>query len=148
MGRTPSGRRPPENPRGPNRPMPPSGPRSTKTGIDSFELFCAYHLGIRLDKTYKASNIHDVAQRFGVDAGMIRQALRDFGMDPETLFDTEFDMTMAQVDIQVAPPGVDRIELARSIFEEFLKAPRKKRDWQGILADDARENAKIFGRKS
>jgi len=82
-----------------------------------------------------------------VDAGVIRQTLQDLGMDPETLLDTDFDLTMAQMDIQVAPPGIDRIELAKGIYETFRHAPRRKRDWQKILSDDARENAKIFGRK-
>jgi hypothetical protein len=119
-----------------------------KSGIDPFDLFCAYHLGIAADKTYRPSNIHDVARRFGVDAGVIRQTLQDYGMDPEAMLDNDFDLTMAQMDIQVAPPGIDRIELAKGIYETFRKSPRKKRDWQKILSDDARENAKIFGRKS
>lgn len=119
-----------------------------KSGINTFDLFCAYHLGIAPDKSYRAANIHDVARRFGVDAGVIRQTLQEYGMDPETLLETDYDLTMAQMDIQVAPPGVDRVELARGIFEEFEKAPRKQRNWQEILSDDARENARIFGKKS
>jgi hypothetical protein len=140
-------------PRPPNRGGPggegPSGrrPVTPKAGIDPFDLFCAYHLGIAPDKSYRPANIHDVARRFSVDSGMIRQTLQDYGMDPETMLDTEFDLTMAQMDIQVAPPGIDRIELARGIYETFRKSPRKKRDWQKILSDDARENARIFGRK-
>ncbi|MBI3595676.1 MAG: hypothetical protein HY203_00815 [Nitrospirae bacterium] len=142
---------------GPRPPMdrgrPGGGERSTprpfkaKAGIDSFDLFCAYHLGITPDKSYRPANIHDVARRFGVDAGVIRQTLQEYGMDPETMLDTDFDLTMAQMDIQVAPPGVDRVELAKGIYEAFRKAPRKKRDWQKILSDDERENAKIFGRR-
>ena len=119
-----------------------------RPGINPFDLFCAYHLGIAPDRSYRPANIHDVARRFGVDAGMIRQTLQDYGMDPETMIDTDFDLTMAQVDIQVAPEGIDRIELAKGIYESFRKAPRKKRDWQRILSDDARENAKIFGKKN
>ncbi|HET6464721.1 MAG TPA: hypothetical protein VFH55_03820 [Nitrospiria bacterium] len=122
-------------------------PLKAKSGIDSFDLFCAYHLGIAPDKSYRPANIHDVARRFGVDAGVIRQTLQEYGMDPETMLDTDFDLTMAQMDIQVAPPGVDRVELAKGIYETFRKSPRKKRDWQKILSDDERENAKIFGRK-
>lgn len=123
-------------------------PRAGGPKIDPFELFCAYHLGIGPDKSYRPANIHDVARRFGVDAGVIRQTLQAYGMDPEALIDTEFDITMAQMDIQVAPPGIDRMELAKPIFEEFRKAPRKKRNWQQILSEDARENAKIFDKKN
>lgn len=132
---------------GAGRPAAPR-PLTPKSGIDPFDLFCAYHLGIAQDKSYRASNIHDVARRFGVDAGVIRQTLQDYGMDPEAMLDNDFDLTMAQMDIQVAPPGIDRIELAKGIYDAFRKSPRKKRDWQKILSDDARENAKIFGRKS
>ena len=118
-----------------------------RSGIDPFELFCAYHLGIAADRTYKPANIHDVARRLGVDSGVIRQALQAHGMDPETMLNVDFDLTMAQLDIQVAPEGVDRVELAKGIFEEFRAAPRKKRDWQKMLAEDARENSKTFGRR-
>ena len=127
---------------------PAAGPNESRTGLDPFELFSAYHLGITVDKSFRPVNIHDVARRFGKDAGMIKQALQDHGMDPETMFDVEFDLPMAQVDIQVAPPGIDRLELAREIYAEFLKAPRKKRDWKKILSDDEQENSRIFGRKS
>jgi hypothetical protein len=92
--------------------------------------------------------VHDVARRFGVEAGVIRQALENYGMDPETMMNTDFDLAMAQVDIQVAPEGIDRIELAKGLYETFRTAPSKKRDWQKLLAEDARENEKIFGRKS
>jgi predicted Zn-dependent protease with MMP-like domain len=121
--------------------------KGRKTSIDPFELFCAYHLGIGEDKTYRPANIHDVARRFGVDSGEIRQALQIHGMGPETMFEVDFDLTMAQLDIQVAPEGVDRKELARTIYQEFRGAPRRKRDWQRILAEDDRENTKTFGRR-
>ncbi len=101
-------------------------PGTPKSGIDPFDLFCAYHLGIAPDKSYRPSNIHDVARRFGVDASVIRQTLQDYGMDPEAMLDNDFDLTMAQMDIQVAPPGIDRIELAKGIYDAFRKSPRKK----------------------
>jgi hypothetical protein len=115
--------------------------------IEPFDLFCAYHLGITKDKQYRPSNLHDVARRFNVDGGVIKQALQAYGMDADALLNTEFDLTMAQLDIQVAPEGVDRVELAKGIYEEFRQAPRRQRDWKRVLEDDARENAKIFGRR-
>ena len=114
--------------------------------IDRFELFCAYHLGITKEKGYRPANIHDVARRFNVDAGVIRQALRAYGMDADNMFNVDFDITMAQIDIEVAPDGIDRVELARSVYDEFCKAPRKRRDWNRLLQEDARENTRIFGR--
>jgi hypothetical protein len=127
---------------------PPSGPKSgLAASIDPFQLFCAYHLGIGPDKRYAPANIHDVGRRFGVDAGVIRQVLQEHKMDPETVMNTDFDLAMAQIDIQVAPEGVDRVELAKEIYREFRAASPKPRDWRRLLDEDARENAKIFGRR-
>jgi len=113
--------------------------------LDPFELFCAYHLGIGPNKDYKPSNINEVANRFRADPGTIRQALKEAGMDSASLLDRDFDMAMAQLDIQVAPEGVDRIELARSIYADYLDAPYQKRDWKKMLEEDRMENRKIFG---
>ena len=113
-------------------------------GIDPFELFCAYHLGISPTNQYRPSNINEVANRFKLDTGAIRQILKEYGMDSASLLDRDFDMAMAQLDIQVAPEGVNRTELARNLFEDFLEAPIKKRDWKKILQEDKKENAKTF----
>ena len=123
-----------------------AAPRAGKQvgNIDPFELFCAYHLGITQDKGYRTANINEVANRFRSEQGMIKQALKEYDMDPESLLNRDFDMALAQLDIQVAPEGVDRLELARGIYEEFQNAPRTKRDWKKILEEDRRENQKIF----
>ncbi|PIR01751.1 MAG: hypothetical protein COV66_00110 [Nitrospinae bacterium CG11_big_fil_rev_8_21_14_0_20_45_15] len=113
--------------------------------IDAFELFCAYHLGIRPDNQYRQANINEVARRFNASTGVIKQASKEYGMDPAALLDKDFDMAMAQLDIQVAPEGIDRKELAKSIYEEFLAAPIQKRNWKKILEEDAKENRKVFG---
>ena len=65
-------------------------------------------------------------------------------MDSASLLDRDFDMALAQLDIQVAPEGIDRTAFGRNIFEDFLEAPIKKRDWKKILEDDRKENAKTF----
>ncbi len=121
-----------------------SGSGKRVANIEPFELFCAYHLGINRDKQYKSSNINEVGNRFNADPATIRQALKEYGMDSESLMDRDFDMALAQLDIQVAPEGVDRIELAKGIYEEFQEAPTVKRDWKKILEEDRRENQKIF----
>ncbi len=112
--------------------------------LEPFELFCAYHLGITPDNTYRTSNINEVAKRFNSNPATIKQALKEYDMSPESLLDRDFDMALAQLDIQVAPEGVDRIELAKGLYEEFLEAPRIKRDWKKILEEDRKENQKIF----
>jgi hypothetical protein len=114
-------------------------------GMDAFNLFCAYHLGIGPKKEYKPANLNEVARRFGNDPATVRQALKECGMDSAALLDRDFDMALAQLDIQVAPEGIDRLELAKSIYEDFLAAPHVKRDWKKILEEDRKENRKVFG---
>lgn len=114
-------------------------------GMDAFSLFCAYHLGIGPKKEYRPSNLNEVARRFGNDPATVRQALKECGMDSASLLDRDFDMALAQLDIQVAPEGIDRMELAKSIYDDFLAAPHVKRDWKKILEEDRKENRKVFG---
>ena len=108
-------------------------------------MFCAYHLGIGPNKEYTPSNINEVARRFGQDQGVVKQALKECNMDSAALLDKDFDMALAQLDIQVAPEGIDKMELAKSIYEDFLEAPNVKRDWKKIIEEDRKENRKVFG---
>lgn len=117
-------------------------------GLDPFELFCAYHLGITEEGTYRFQNVHDVAKRFGVQPAEVRQALSEYGMDSDAVINSSFNMAVAQVDIQVSPSGVDLRTLAQMHFEDFLGAPRKARNWQKELAADEEANAETYGRKS
>ncbi len=120
--------------------------QKTLTGnLDPFNLFCAYHLGIGPNKEYKPANLNEVARRFAQDPATVRQALKECGMDSASLLDRDFDMALAQLDIQVAPEGIDRIELAKSIYEDFQASPHVKRDWSKILENDRKENRKVFG---
>jgi hypothetical protein len=128
----------------PNRPTQPSG-LAERHHIEPFALFCAYHLGITEDDSYRFQNIHQVAKRFGTNAGVIKQLLAEFDMDPETIVHSGFDMASAQVDIMLAPEGISRTELARTLFGEFRTAPRRARDWSRELEEDARDNERVFG---
>lgn len=115
-------------------------------GIEVFDLFCAYYLGITEDGGYRFQNIHHVAKRFNVNAGILRQILDDAGMDPDRVFWNQgFDMTTAQVDVMLAPDGVDRVEIARGFYAEFLAAPYRPRDMKKELEEAARDNEKTFG---
>jgi hypothetical protein len=116
-------------------------------GITAFELFCAYHLGITEDGGYQFQNLHDVAKRFGCSSGVIKQLLSELNLDADALVQSKFDIASAQVDIMAAPPGVSRRELARQLYDEFTRAPRRARDWARELAQDARENERIFGKR-
>lgn len=120
--------------------------RNADGRLDIFELFCAYHLGITADGRYRQQNIHDLARRFGCTPAELKQALVDYHMDPQTLINSDFDLALAQLDMQVAPEGVDRRELAKTWFEEFLNAKPNARDWAKEIENDAQENQKIFGK--
>jgi len=113
-------------------------------GITAFDLFCAYHLGISADGGYAFQNVHDVAKRFGCPSGVVKQLLAEHAMDADSMIHSSFDLAGAQVDVMVAPDGISRVELARHIFEEFRKAPRKGRNWAKELAEDARVNAETY----
>lgn len=135
------------NPRAENSTAPKQAGQDQKkvANLEPFDLFCAYHLGIGANKQYKPSNINEVANRFRQEPGVIRQALKEYGMDSASLLDRDFDMALAQLDIQVAPEGVDRLELAKTIYEDYLEAPYQKRDWKKILEEDRKENRRVFG---
>jgi len=124
----------------------PAAEGSLVSGIKPFELFCAYHLGIQPNKQFRTSNINEVANRFNTSPAVIKQAAKEYGMDPASILDKDFDLAMAQLDIQVAPEGIDRVELAKSIYQNFLDAPIQKRNWSKILEEDQKENLKVFGR--
>jgi hypothetical protein len=118
-----------------------------KYGVAPFDLFCAYHLGITADGGYRFQNVHDVARRFGCSSGVIKQLLTEFGMDSDSIVQSKFDMASAQVDVMAAPEGVSRDEMARAMYDEYRRAPRRARDWKSELAEDARENERVFGRR-
>lgn len=116
-------------------------------GITPFDLFCAYHLGITAEGGYRFQNIHDVAKRFGCSSGVIKQVLQELNLDADSIVQSKFDMASAQVDIMAAPEGISRRELARELYDQFQRAPRRARDWAKELAQDAQENEKTFGKR-
>lgn len=120
-------------PRLPDLTLPPELEGPVEAGatarIDPFELFCAYHLGITPQDGYKAATLTEVARRFGVPPNVVKQALYDFNLDPTSVLNSSFDLALAQMDIQVSPPGVSKTELARGLYEEFMAAPQLERDW-------------------
>lgn len=101
------------------------GLSSTANGQDGpeeltpFNLFCAYHLGITRDEGYRFQSVSEVARRFGVEPRVIRDRLIEFGIDTESLRKLGFDPELAQLDIRVAPEGISRRELARTMWAEF-----------------------------
>lgn len=93
----------------------PSGPEE----LNQFNLFCAYHLGITRADSYKFQSLGEVARRFNVDPNIIKQKLKDYHLESESLRALGFDSEMMQLDIRVAPEGVSRRALGRTIFDEL-----------------------------
>lgn len=89
--------------------------------IAPFDLFCACYLGIMPDGSYRSMGFNEVAKRLRRSPGDLKQALQDYGMDAEALKQAGFDISLAKLDMQVAPEGMDRRELARGLFEELLE---------------------------
>jgi len=114
-------------------------------GIDPFALFCAYHLGLFPDGRARFAHIHDVARAFSVDKEAVERALTAYALTPDDLVHSTFDVASAQADVQVSPPGVDLFLLARMHFDALTESYGETRDWERELADDAAENARVFG---
>lgn len=112
--------------------------------IDPVELFCAYHLGITHDDKYHPQNINDVSRRFNSSPAKIKQILAAYDIDPESVMSTDFDMSMAQLDIKVAPEGISKKELGRQLYQEYRESPRIVRNWEEELQADAEANRQIF----
>jgi len=89
--------------------------------IAPFDLFCACYLGLMPDGTFRASALGEVARRLGRGQNEIRQMLADYKMDTESLKEVDFDVSLGKLDMQVAPEGIDRRELARGLYDEFLE---------------------------
>ncbi len=84
-----------------------------------FNLFASYHLGVTKDNGYKFQSMPEVARRFGVDVQSLKERLIEWKLDSETLRRGGFDSEMGQLDIRVAPEGISRRELARSMWLEL-----------------------------
>lgn len=89
---------------------------------DAFALFCAYHLGITPSNGYHKPHPDEVARRFGLSPKELKELLKKFDLDEESIRSTGFDLSGAQLDIRVAPEGMSRIEIARDHFQDFVEA--------------------------
>jgi hypothetical protein len=89
---------------------------------DAFALFCAYHLGITVSNGYHKPQPDEVARRFGLSPKELKELLKKFDLDEESIRRTDFDLSGAQLDIRVAPEGMSRIEIARDLFQDLIEA--------------------------
>ena len=97
--------------------------------LSALELFCTYYLGLTPSNGSKKPNVRDVARFFDRSVNEIDKALVECGMDKATLKNVDFDFSLAQLDVRVAPDGIDKRELARPLFDEFVEANESFVDW-------------------
>jgi len=88
---------------------------------DKFELFCAFYLGITEKGTYRMQGLGEIARRYGCKPDEILQVLKYYGIDKDTVKNCGLDLSLALLDIKVAPEGVDKWELARPWYDEFIE---------------------------
>lgn len=92
--------------------------------LSPFSVFCALYLGITETNGYQAQGTDAVARRFSLErdelaAYLVAQCLRR-----EDLERASFDLEGARLDIRVAPDGISRVELARTMWKAHLDAIR------------------------
>ena len=83
-----------------------------------FSMFCALHLGITEDEGWARPTPEQVARRFQLSNEELDRYLREHRLTAEDLAAAAFDLESARLDIQVAPEGISRVELARTLFDE------------------------------
>jgi hypothetical protein len=92
--------------------------------MSPFSVFCALHLGITDTDGYSRQDLSTVARRFDASPEELQDFLDGHRLTRQDLRAVNFDLSSAQLDIQVAPEGISRTELARTLFselEELLK---------------------------
>lgn len=111
---------------------------SHRPELAPFDLFCMYHVGISDDNKYRKPSARDCAQRLSVSLDEMHDALRDFGLDNNAFEAYEFDVSLARLDVRVAPQGIDKREIARVHFDELLEF---NPSLQTLLSDLAAQKA-------
>ena len=88
-------------------------------GPDPFALFCACYLGIQENNTYRPPRLQDAARMLGVPISTLKQSLKDYALDLDTVMRSEFELSLAKLDIKVAPEGINKFELAKELYKEY-----------------------------
>lgn len=91
--------------------------------LSPFSVFCALHLGITEDDGYAPGDYRAVARRFDLSPAELDAYLESHHLSEQALRAAGFDLSSARLDIEVAPEGISRLELARPLFEEACEGP-------------------------
>jgi hypothetical protein len=96
-------------------------PVSELCTLSPFSVFCALHLGITEDDGYARQERACVARRFGLSPEQLDEYLAEHRLRDQDLRAIGFELASARLDMQVAPTGISRMELARGWFEELAE---------------------------
>jgi hypothetical protein len=73
---------------------------------------------------------------FGRPIDEIRGALEASGLDDVAVKNSGFDMSLARLDVKLAPEGIDKREIAKGLFEEFgAECPEFAGYWTGAVEE-------------
>ena len=87
--------------------------------LSPLSVFCALYLGITQTQGYSEMDLGRVARQFSLQPDQLRDYLQAHLIADEHLTTARFDDEAARFDIKVAPEGISRLELGRTLFEEF-----------------------------
>jgi hypothetical protein len=90
--------------------------------LGPFAVFCALHLGITERNGFAPQEPTAVARRFQLSTEELELYLREHAIAPDDLAAAGFDREAARFDMQVAPAGISRVELARTLYQELRQA--------------------------
>jgi hypothetical protein len=90
--------------------------------LSPFSVFCALYLGITERNGFAAPQRAEVERRFDMEPSELEAYLEEQQLRTDDLKRADFDLESARLDIRVAPEGISRAELARTMFEELRDA--------------------------
>ncbi len=95
------------------------------TQVSPFSVFCSLYLWITERDGFRQQNVRQLAERFEMSDDDFAAYLETEGLSADAVSSRDFDLSSARLDIEVAPEGVSRIELARTLYEEFQESLAK-----------------------
>jgi hypothetical protein len=112
---------------------------------DPFEMFCLYYLGLNPQGEYRFHNANQIAREHNWSVQELLRHLSGMNLHPDQVVNTDFPLARYQVDVQIAAEtsnGLQLRSLARKIYEEFLRARGRPRDWLGEIEQERHDDNK------
>ena len=87
--------------------------------LGPFSVFCALYLGITETDGWSQPDRGAVARRFDLTPEELDRFLDEHRLNAHEIEHAGFDLESACLDIRVAPEGVSRLELARTLYTDL-----------------------------